>query len=140
MLSKMLVANDGSPGGQKALEYALDLARRVGIGGVTMICVEEIPRFPASIDEVVEIEANAGGVFHRVLGSAQTLAQSYGVALEARVVVGHPVPKVVEFIEKNGFDLLIIGFMGHTALYNRLIGGTTDRLVEHAPCTVIVVK
>jgi nucleotide-binding universal stress UspA family protein len=30
--------------------------------------------------------------------------------------------------------------MGHTALYNRLIGGTTDRLVELAPCSVLVVK
>ena len=24
--------------------------------------------------------------------------------------------------------------MGHSALYNRLIGSTTDRLVEHAAC------
>jgi nucleotide-binding universal stress UspA family protein len=30
--------------------------------------------------------------------------------------------------------------MGHSALYNRLIGGTTDRLVEHAACYVLVIK
>jgi len=30
--------------------------------------------------------------------------------------------------------------MGHSALYNRLIGSTTDRLVEHAPSAVLVVK
>jgi len=30
--------------------------------------------------------------------------------------------------------------MGHSALYNRLIGGTTDRLVEHAACNVLVIK
>ncbi|NLS07746.1 universal stress protein [Rhizobium sp. P32RR-XVIII] len=30
--------------------------------------------------------------------------------------------------------------MGHSALYNRLIGSTTDRLVEVAPCHVLVVK
>jgi nucleotide-binding universal stress UspA family protein len=38
------------------------------------------------------------------------------------------------------FDLLIVGFMGHSALYNRLIGSTTDRLVELAPCKILVVK
>jgi nucleotide-binding universal stress UspA family protein len=36
--------------------------------------------------------------------------------------------------------LLVIGYMGHSALYNRLIGSTTDRLVEVAPCQVLVVK
>ena len=30
--------------------------------------------------------------------------------------------------------------MGHSALYNRVIGSTADRLVELAPCTVLVVK
>jgi nucleotide-binding universal stress UspA family protein len=30
--------------------------------------------------------------------------------------------------------------MGHSALYNRVIGGVTNRLVELARCTVMVVK
>jgi nucleotide-binding universal stress UspA family protein len=30
--------------------------------------------------------------------------------------------------------------MGHSQLYNRIVGSTTDRLVDLAPCTVIVVK
>ncbi len=30
--------------------------------------------------------------------------------------------------------------MGNSALYNRLIGSTTDRLVELVPCVVLVVK
>jgi hypothetical protein len=37
------------------------------------------------------------------------------------------------------FDLLVVGYMGHSALYNRIIGSTTDRLVELAPCAVQVV-
>ena len=35
---------------------------------------------------------------------------------------------------------VMVGFMGHSALYNRLIGSTTDRLVELAPCPVLVAK
>jgi nucleotide-binding universal stress UspA family protein len=139
MLSRMLVANDGSPGGDKALKYALELARRLEIG-VTMICVEELPRFPASIDEVAEAQEDAKSVLDKVVASAKTLAGTYDVTLDAHVVPGHPLPSIVDFVRKNGYDLLVVGFMGHTALYNRLIGGTTDRLVEHAPCTVMVVK
>jgi hypothetical protein len=50
------------------------------------------------------------------------------------------VPIIVEFIERGKFDLLVIGYMGHSAIYSRLIGSTTDRLVELAPCHVLVVK
>ena len=45
-----------------------------------------------------------------------------------------------ECVERENFDLLVVGYMGHSMLYNRLIGSTTERLVEHAPSAVFVVK
>jgi nucleotide-binding universal stress UspA family protein len=62
------------------------------------------------------------------------------VRLETHVVAGQSVPRIVELIERESCDLLVIGYMGHSALYNRLIGSTTDRLVELAPCAVLVIK
>jgi nucleotide-binding universal stress UspA family protein len=50
------------------------------------------------------------------------------------------VPTIIDFIQTHGFDHLVIGFMGHSAIYNRIIGGKSDRLVRLAPCTVTVVK
>jgi nucleotide-binding universal stress UspA family protein len=46
----------------------------------------------------------------------------------------------VEFIKEENFDLLVIGFMGHSALYERVMGSTCQSLVRLAPCTVLVVK
>ena len=63
-----------------------------------------------------------------------------GSTLHAHVVAGHAVPSIVEFVGREKVDLLVVGYMGHSALYNRLIGSTTDRLVELAPCQVLVVK
>ena len=60
--------------------------------------------------------------------------------LTTNVVAGHAVKTIVDFVERERFDLLVVGYMGHSALYNRLIGSTTDRLVELAPCAVLVVK
>ncbi len=139
MFRKMLVADDGSRGGEAALVAALALAKRLEIG-LTMICVEETPRFPASIDEVAEAQADAAGLFDKVVAAATKLAEAQGVAFESRVVVGHPVSCIVEFVQRGGYDLLVVGYMGHSALYNRIIGSTTDRLVELAPCKVLVVK
>jgi nucleotide-binding universal stress UspA family protein len=35
---------------------------------------------------------------------------------------------------------LVVGFMGHTRLYEQIIGSTTERLVRLAPCAALVVK
>ena len=139
MFRKMLVANDGSRGGEAALAAALKLAKRLDIG-LTMICVEDLPRFPASIDEVAEAQTDAASVFDKVVASAKAKALAEGAPFEAQIVAGHPVSSIVEFVQRGGYDLLVVGYMGHSALYNRIIGSTTDRLVELAPCKVLVVK
>jgi nucleotide-binding universal stress UspA family protein len=139
MIRKMLVADDGSKGGEKAFAYALALAKRLGVG-LQMVCVEEAPRFPASIDEVTEALSDGAGLFDKVVAAATAQAAAQDVAFQSHVVVGHPVAAIVEFIQRGGYDLLVVGYMGHSALYNRVIGSTTDRLVEHAPCQVLVVK
>ena len=104
------------------------------------VWVEELPRFASSVDEIVEDKKDQNHRYARVLREARRAAEAEGVKLAARVVAGHAVPTIVELIEREGFDLLVIGFMGHSALYNRLIGSTTDRLVELAPCPVLVAK
>ena len=133
------MANDGSPGGAKALAAALDLAKRLVVE-LDMVCVEELPRVPASIGELREERAEAGRLFRRVIERAREQAQASGVVFEAHVVAGHAVTSIVEFVERGSYDLLVIGYLGHSALYNRLIGSTTDRLVGLAPCKVLVVK
>jgi nucleotide-binding universal stress UspA family protein len=44
------------------------------------------------------------------------------------------------YVKARKADLLVVGFMGHSALYERIIGGTADRLVRLAPCPVLVAK
>ena len=139
MFKKILVANDGSEGAARALSAAIMLAKKHD-AELHMISVEELPRFPASVDEVVEEKQDANHRFEAVVSRAQGQAQAQGVKLVVHVVPGHAVSAVVEFVEAGSFDLLVVGYMGHSALYNRIIGSTTDRLVELAACHVLVIK
>jgi nucleotide-binding universal stress UspA family protein len=139
MIRRMLVADDGSASGERAFVAALDLARRLSVS-LDMICVEELPRFPATIDEVEEERADLGGAFAKVVEAAKAKAATVGVPFAAHIVAGHPVSSIVEFVERRGYDLLVVGFMGHSALYNRVIGSVSDRLVDLARCAVMVVK
>jgi nucleotide-binding universal stress UspA family protein len=139
MYARILVANDGSPGGQKALSRAIELARELS-AELHMGTVEELPRFPASIDEIAEEKDEANRRFAPVIDAAKAEAKAAGVAIETHLVPGHVVDGVIGLIKQLKVDLLIVGFMGHSQLYERIIGGTTDRLVRLAPCAVLVVK
>jgi nucleotide-binding universal stress UspA family protein len=105
-----------------------------------MISVEELPSVPASIDEVIETKTEENHKFHDVLAQARETSKKKGVKLNAEVVAGHAVASVVTCVNAKKADLLVVGFMGHSALYERIIGSTADRLVRLAPCPVLVAK
>ena len=139
MFKHIVVANDGSEGGLKALAMACDIAKLHG-ASLHMISMEEIPNIPASIDEVIETKTEENHKFHDALAKAREIAKKKGVKLDAEVVAGHAVAAVVAFVKAKKAELLVVGFMGHSALFERIIGGTSDRLVRLAPCPVLVVK
>ena len=139
MLNKILHANDGSEAAFKALGFALDLAKRHR-AALHMVSVEEMQWVPGTREEVIGEKELANRKFDDVFKRAKAEADRQRVKLETHLLVGHPVKAIAEFAEDNGFDTLVIGFVGHSQLYGLLIGGTAERLVRLAPCTVIVVK
>lgn len=139
MHKKILHGLDGSESAYKALREAIDLSKRYGAELHTM-SVEEMPHYPGTISEVVEEKVTANATFSEVIANAREMAKREGVDLHSHVVVGHEVRTIPEFIKQRGFDLLVIGFMGHSALYERVMGGACQGLVRLAPCFVLVVK
>ncbi|MEW6246821.1 MAG: universal stress protein [Nitrospirota bacterium] len=140
MFHKILVANDGSEGAKKAVRAAIDLAKRYG-AELHEICVEEhLPHYAATVGEVVEAKQEATDYFRRVTAEAELAAMAQGVRLVSHVVPGHEVETIVTFAKDRGFDLLVIGFMGHSKIFGRIWGSTSQNLAKLAPCTVLVVK
>jgi nucleotide-binding universal stress UspA family protein len=139
MYRRILAANDGSAGALKALAAAIAMAQRIG-AELHMITVEELPRFPATIDEIDEEKTEEEHRLAPVVAAARAEAAAAGVALETHLVPGHAVEAIVNLVKERQFDLLVVGFMGHSALYERVIGGTADRLARLSPCSVLVVK
>ncbi len=140
MFRKILVAIDGSEGANKALRAAIDVAKHYE-GDLHSISIEEhLPHYAATVGEVVEAKQEAADYFRRVIREAESAAVAYGVRLTAHVMPGHEVEAIVQFVKDRGFDLLIIGFMGHSRIYERIWGGTSQNLTRLAPCSVLVVK
>jgi nucleotide-binding universal stress UspA family protein len=139
MFSKILHANDGSEGAFKALEVALSVARHYR-SELHMVAVEEMPWLPGTREEVVGVKELANHKFEGVIARAKRQASKQRVKLTTHLLVGHPVKAIADFVDKHGFDGLVVGCVGHTQFYSALVGSTAERLVRLAPCTVIVVK
>jgi nucleotide-binding universal stress UspA family protein len=136
---KILHGLDGSEASFKALEHALELARRFHAELHTVL-VEEVPRYPGTAGEILDAEQAGQGRYAEALRRANHMAGVQGVELQCHALVGHEVKTITEFIREQGFDLLVIGFVGHSALYDRVMGSTGQGLVRLAGCTVLVVK
>ena len=63
-----------------------------------------------------------------------------GFKVEAYLRVGYPFDEIVQMANHLDVDLIIIGSHGHTGITRLLVGSTAERVVERAPCPVLVVK
>jgi len=140
MFKKILVANDGSEGAKKALKVAIDLAKKYG-SELQSISVEEgVPHYAATIGEVEEYRKEANDYFKSINNEAIEEAKKEGIRLCARVQAGHEVETIVHYAKEGNFDLLVIGFMGHSKIFGRVWGSTSQNITKLSPCTVIVAK
>jgi nucleotide-binding universal stress UspA family protein len=140
MFKKILIANDGSTGAKLALRVAVDLAKRYGAELHSISVEERLPHYAATIGEVVEFKSEANGFFKKINDDAVEMGKKEGIELKTRVLAGHEVETIVNYARDGEFDLLVIGFMGHSKIFGRVWGSTSQNLTKLAPCTVVVVK
>ena len=47
---------------------------------------------------------------------------------------------IVRYAEGEGMNLVVVGQHGHSRIARFFLGSTSDRVSEHSPCTVMIVK
>ncbi len=139
MFKKILHANDGSESAFHALSLAIALAEQ-NQSELHMVCVEELPSLPEFIADVRDAKEAADRRYADVLRRASDAARERQLQLRTHVVVGHPVRDIVKLAAELEVELLVIGAVGHSELYERLIGSRADRITQLAQCPVLVVK
>jgi nucleotide-binding universal stress UspA family protein len=136
---RILVAIDGSEPGDRALEKAVELAQVLG-ASLTALAIEgPLPAYAATIGEVDEVKREKDEFFRRLAADAKRRASESGVAMEVEVRAGHAAELISRFAAEGRFDLVVLGHRGHF-LRDHLLGSTADRVAEHAPCPVMIVR
>jgi nucleotide-binding universal stress UspA family protein len=155
---KILVAVDYSSATPEIFTKALELAKAYGSSLLVFHCLQrQFSTMPdasayAGIggyrgvysEEVVELEeqliAEAIEELLAWLTSFVRQAKDKGVPAEADYAVGEPGRKICEAAENCGADLIVIGRRGRTALSELLLGSTSNYILHHAHCSVLVIQ
>ena len=140
MYRKILVGFDGSAGSVAALHAAALLAR-ASAGTVTALWVHApLPRLAGGAGEVKAEREAAAAFLARLQRRVHQVASSSGATIALDQRTGNPSRVLVRTAEKGGCDLIVMGHSGHSRLWGRLLGHTTDRVSENAHCDVLIVR
>jgi nucleotide-binding universal stress UspA family protein len=140
MISRILVALDGSPRARQVVAAASEMALRFGATLYPLRVIFVPPEFPA---------AAAGGSHHDVLRDRMSreafddlVAVTAGVprlAAEAPLVrVGQPWRLILEAAQELDVDLIVMGSHGYHG-WDRILGTTASRVANLSHRDVLVV-
>jgi nucleotide-binding universal stress UspA family protein len=138
VISKILVAHDGSATADKAFHMALELAGRYA-AELHAVSVVRLPEFGEDIETAAMIEA--GREHYNKLGlRLADEARASRTELRFHTLIGHPAEQVVAEAQKLGADLIVLGHRGKSLIQRWLTGSTTKQVMGYAHCAVLVVR
>ncbi len=138
-MKKILVGVDGSDTAYQALEEGIRQARSYA-AELHVITVQEIPVFADMVGETERLIDAANERAQEIMAASRRIADEYEIEIVEHIYTGQAVKRIVELAEALHADMLVVGFMGVSALYDRVMGSTCATMVRLAPCSVLVVK
>ena len=138
MITKILVAFDGSDPSRKAFLLGADLARRYK-AELFVLTVATVPDYHDEVETQSVMErSRAHG--RSLLRSLEHEVGKMGVSANFELAVGHPAQNIVDHAEQRHVDLIVLGHRGRGALDRWRLGSVTHRVVAYATCAVTVVR
>jgi nucleotide-binding universal stress UspA family protein len=140
MVSTIAVGVDGSKTAAKAVEMAVEIARRFEARVVLLSALGDSTATSAgqAVDTVeLDWASNASVGVQQVLATTASRLRRQGLDCSTLVDEGDPGDVLVRLAEECGADLLVVGNKG---MQRRILGSVPNRVTHTARCSVLVVK
>jgi nucleotide-binding universal stress UspA family protein len=146
-MRKILVAYDGFPQSQAALNWAVEIAKLID-AKVTAVKVfepfqvgmaygmAESGNAPRTATRLHEMEL----MNEKLMTEAKELAKQQGLDITTEILGGSVLESLLEYTAKHGFDIVTVGAQGHGVLDRLPLGSVPHGLVSLSPVPVMVVK
>jgi nucleotide-binding universal stress UspA family protein len=138
---RILVTTDLSELGNAALPVAFRLARSEGASVALVHVLEELVPNPLYAHyRPTPSPAERAKVEARARADLAALVPAGAEDVELRVAHGDAATEICDAAEELGAGLVVIASHGRTGLKRFLLGSVANRVVQHAPCSVLVLR
>ena len=140
MFDRILLAVDGSEHGYHAARMAADLARAMK---------SEILRIVVSFNKIPPYlgEPNLQHAINARLTDAQGILQKAVEAvgdvpaeIHTELIEGDAAESIIEVAKTRESSVIVMGSRGFGRLAGLVLGSTSQKVVSHAPCPVLIVR
>lgn len=148
---KILIATDGSDFSHQAIEKACEILAEGENNLIEIISVSEEVAHPVGepfavsteyINEMEKIGREQAAKFAKEAeATIRGRFTGSSVQITTKIVKGtSPGRAIVEEAERWGADLIVTGSHGYGFWGRSFLGSTSDKVIHHAPCSVLVVR
>lgn len=146
-VKKILAPIDFSEHSMEAMRGAMELAKDVGAEVHLMHVIAPHHSFiPLPLESNAEQSRELAREAAMIQQAEEELARikkaDFGDSKNVftYAVVGHPVDKLVDYAKEQAIDLILMSTHGRSGARHMIIGGTTEKVVRNAPCSVLVFR
>jgi nucleotide-binding universal stress UspA family protein len=140
--SDILAPTDFSPNSARAVDYAVQLARRLG-AKLTLVHIVPEPSaldYPIEGIPIQEIEGWKEEAEKRMADELARAKLQYQEVDSVQRTALHPRDEIIRIARELSADLLVISTHGYTGWKHFLFGSDAEKIFEHACCPTLVVR
>ncbi|OOG27560.1 universal stress protein UspA [Thioalkalivibrio denitrificans] len=147
----LLVPVDGSKNASAAAAYAARMAEKLGVPVQLLFAFPETPMdmfgWPKETDRAEKLQYYSPGGFEKLrdetagaaFESAREAMGDSSVSVEEKIITGEAAAAILDHSGSVKGGMIVMGRRGLSRVEEILMGSTTQRVLHHAKCPVLVV-
>ena len=140
MFDKILLAVDGSEHAINAARTAADLARAMKANEVRIVAAYDfIPSYLGEPNMQYAIDARMESA-KAIMQKAVDAVGDIPCEIHTEIIEGPVAEAIIEVAATRKSDVIVMGSRGLGTLAGLLLGSTSQKVVAHAPCPVLIVR
>lgn len=169
-IKRVVLAYDDSNGSKKALQLAKDLTNNLreiklfvahvfeeemrneavesNEGSIEPLPINNFPADGVQVPPLAFEQRSIAKSEHAILSNSSEQAinhvkselEGLNINTEYTILEGNPADSISSYAKEVNADLLIIGQSGKGGIKRKLLGGVTQKVLNNAPCHVLVAK